>query len=393
MADTISGITTLNGTATQARVTVIDTGDNSVAATALSDSGDGTFSFAGLGTGVYELLVQIDGQKPTVDGPWSLVAGLAFTNSMPDVEIGEIVDFTYAASGGSGTKTFSVSSGALPSGLSINSSTGQVTGTVGGSETTAEFTVTVTDDTGSVDLVESVIVTSPVPTDEYIDNVVLLLNAAGSDGSTTIVDEIGNGWTAHGDAQVDDSLGYNALAFDGSGDYIQLNTNPLPTDLQLGSSDFTIDFWARLSGTGAYEIVGNLNDGTGAGHYWVILNSTYLGQHSVQFGTSGSGTKRFGSSTLATNTLMHIALVRDGADLHCFVGGTRVNVTGSGLPAESLTNFVGNYTVPYLVGASYSNIVGHTYYLNGWIKALRITKGVARWTTDFTPPDAPFPSV
>ena len=88
MADTISGITTLNGTPTQARVTVIDTGDNSVAATALSDSGDGTFSFAGLGTGTYELLVMVDGKKPTVDGPWALEEELVVSGSFGNTTVG-----------------------------------------------------------------------------------------------------------------------------------------------------------------------------------------------------------------------------------------------------------------------------------------------------------------
>jgi hypothetical protein len=52
---------------------------------------------------------------------------------------------TIAASGGTGTKTFAIASGALPTGLTINSSTGAISGTPTGTAGTATFTVRVTD--------------------------------------------------------------------------------------------------------------------------------------------------------------------------------------------------------------------------------------------------------
>ena len=130
MADTISGITTLNGTPTEARVTVIDTGDNSVAATALSDSGDGTFAFTGLGTGTYELLVMVDGKKPTVDGPWALIAELAISGTLPDMGVGVAYSESLTISGGVSPYTI-VGTPTLPAGVSaiISGSSIDITGT------------------------------------------------------------------------------------------------------------------------------------------------------------------------------------------------------------------------------------------------------------------------
>lgn len=76
-------------------------------------------------------------------------AGLAIaTTQLPQGTTGVSYSATVTASGGTAPYTFAVTSGALPDGLSLDTSTGQITGTptTGG---TFNFTVTVTDDTGT----------------------------------------------------------------------------------------------------------------------------------------------------------------------------------------------------------------------------------------------------
>lgn len=72
MATTISGITTLNDTPTQARVSLVNTDTNLIVSSLLSDATTGAFGFTGLPAGTYEIIVFIDGYKPRVDGPWTL---------------------------------------------------------------------------------------------------------------------------------------------------------------------------------------------------------------------------------------------------------------------------------------------------------------------------------
>ena len=68
--------------------------------------------------------------------------------SLPNGTIGVAYAQTVSATGGSGTYTFSVSSGALPAGLTLNASTGAVTGTPSAAATSA-FTITATDGNGA----------------------------------------------------------------------------------------------------------------------------------------------------------------------------------------------------------------------------------------------------
>ncbi len=58
---------------------------------------------------------------------------------------GQSYSQTVSVTGGAGTLTYSLSAGALPAGLSLSSSTGAITGTPTGPDTTSNFTVEVTD--------------------------------------------------------------------------------------------------------------------------------------------------------------------------------------------------------------------------------------------------------
>ena len=91
------------------------------------------------------------------DAPtWSTAAG-----SLGSMAAGGTASFTVSATSDS-TVSYSVTSGALPGGLSLNSSTGAITGTESGTtaETTYNFTVTATDlETQTADRAFSITVT------------------------------------------------------------------------------------------------------------------------------------------------------------------------------------------------------------------------------------------
>jgi hypothetical protein len=73
-------------------------------------------------------------------------AALNITTTTPaDGVIGVAYNQAIAVSGGSGARSFAVSAGALPAGLTLNAGTGAITGTPAGPAATSNFTITVTD--------------------------------------------------------------------------------------------------------------------------------------------------------------------------------------------------------------------------------------------------------
>ena len=82
-----------------------------------------------------------------------------------------------------------------------------------------------------------------------------LLHFDGADTSTTITDESGKTWTPAGTAQIDTAQykWTSSLLLDGNSDYI---STPDHDDFNVGSGDFTIDFWVRFNsvpGAGGYS--------------------------------------------------------------------------------------------------------------------------------------------
>ena len=88
---------------------------------------------------------------------WQTSAGALGTKT-----IGDSVSITVSATDTEGdTIAYSVSSGSLPSGLSINSSTGVISGTLGGSATTTTFTLRATANSKTADRIFNIVSANP----------------------------------------------------------------------------------------------------------------------------------------------------------------------------------------------------------------------------------------
>lgn len=216
------------------------------------------------------------------------------------------------------------------------------------------------------------------PTDPYFANVSLLLHGDGTDGSTTIIDSSPSpkAVTAVGNAQISSAqskFGGASIAFDGSGDWLTVASS---ADLSLGTGDFTVELWAYANSATTWNgLVGN-RTGRGGDNAWCIILSpaNVVGWGTIYFHTDG--TPVLGTSAhVSLNTWMHIALTRSGTLMRMFLNGAEVGTVNNSFNLSFSTLHVGSE------GAR----TDQSSPFNGYIDDLRITKGVARYTSNFTP--------
>ena len=227
--------------------------------------------------------------------------------------------------------------------------------------------------------------TQPVPNDPNFAFNSLLLHGNGTNGSTTITDSspTPKTVTAVGNAQISTAqskFGGASIAFDGSGDWL---TVPDGNEFTFGSENFTIEAWIYNNTTGQFKhIVGQGSSNATAASFYFFKTSANKLAGLVQSGsTSYTATS---SSDLPLNLWTHVAFVRNGGTTTVYINGVAegtANVTG--ITVNDLSNQV-------RVGAA-GEFTSDTW--NGYIDDLRITKGVARYTANFTPPTAPFPDI
>ena len=233
---------------------------------------------------------------------------------------------------------------------------------------------------------------SYAPVDEEFDKVSLLLHGDGTNGSTTIVDSSSSpkAVTAVGDAQISTAqskFGGSSLAFDGTGDYL---TSAANSAFDLGSGDYTIELWVRLISASNYGGI------VGKGQIGVVNSTAYSLEfdntsNAISLWIGNNTPPSFGSYVVTGTTNIrtsavwtHLAVSRSGNNTRLFVNGTQEGST---------------YTTAYTIAAGNPLWIGGGFYapttnnINGYIDDLRITKGVARYTSNFTPPTAPFPDL
>lgn len=156
------------------------------------------------------------------------------------------------------------------------------------------------------------------------------------------------------------------------------------SDLYLGSGEWTIDFWASAFAVSSVAFMcGEISSsGFGATYSWAFEEIIFFGsQWQVRFLVTDDGTPSsnvfLNSGALDLNQFYHIAAVSDGTTVRLFINGVLADSDAAVVPFDSGRDLV--------IGAVPNTGLNFTGF-RGLIDEFRLSVGVARWTSDFTPP-------
>ena len=175
-------------------------------------------------------------------------------------------------------------------------------------------------------------------------------------------------------------FGGSSMYFPGTS-YVRAPHNAM-LDLSTGAPNFTVECWFyTANNTAAGPIVGkDWNAGTTNPSYGIYLSGTATTLvYMIADGTSGSTYNQYIYTGIAINTWYHVALVRNGSNMLSFLNGVLAN---------TLTISITSKDAGTTFNIGTNNNAGN--YFNGYIDEVRITKGIARYTSNFTVPSAPF---
>ena len=223
-----------------------------------------------------------------------------------------------------------------------------------------------------------------VEADPHWQHVGLLMHMDGVNNGTVFPDETGKTITRNGGPVTSTSqkkFSTAAAYFDG------LNNNALVAPPINLTSNFTVEGWVHPTSLAGYiPVMGQWEQQDGKGSWLVAISESRiifaLGSYSPQTSLMTS------SIVLNANTWNHFAIVKDGNIFKTFINGTvtsTASFAGSGLSLPTVNTTIGQYYGR--VGAIGAD--GTTSF-RGYMDEIRITNGVSRYTSDFTPATGPF---
>jgi len=328
--------------------------------------------------------IHIPGLRVSGDPSWVTAAGSLSAAQ----DEGSAWSYTVSANSDSAV-TYALAGGSsLPSGISL-AANGLISGTLSsppGTETTYNFTVEATD-AENQNATRAFSVTVSSGEGVLFANNVLLIHADGTNNKNnhTFLDSSNNNFTitrngnaTQGSFSPFSQTGWSAY-FDSSGDYLSISSN---TAFALGTGDFTCEGWVYLTanaGSGGNNILDFRTSAGASAWTWYIKNTgggNFLGAYTSFGGTGADAT----TQTIPLNTWRHVAVTRQGGTWRFFVDGVSATITGSGYDGN-----LGSSSNPLTIFADASGGGAPAGYLSN----LRIIKGNALYTSNFTPSTTP----
>ena len=150
------------------------------------------------------------------------------------------------------------------------------------------------------------------------------------------------------------------------------------SSLDLGST-FTVEGWLRSTQVDNTQYVIERRDGANQALFELRVGTASPTSVVVRSG----GTSRSYSITVNVNTWYHFAIVGDGSNTYLYWDGVQQSTPIAAAGAGSASD--GDLYIGRLVASS-------TNEYQGYIDDLRITAGVARYSSSFTPPTSAYPT-
>lgn len=218
--------------------------------------------------------------------------------------------------------------------------------------------------------------------DPYYSNVALLLHMDGADGSQTVVDSgplnySSANWTFSNNSGYPlnaTKLTTSQKKFGTASLFIQGYSSAFTatsSSFRVFAQDFTFEAWIRADTIGSQNIIGLDNNGK-----WVVLfrqNATNFVAESRNSADQGINQTLGPVSTAWT----FVAVTRQSGVMYFFYNGSLVATVAN-------TRDFGATNGWFRVGSNFEAA-------NANLDEYRVTIGVARYTSSFTPPTAPFP--
>lgn len=394
-----AGHVNIKGTVYPASVDLVDSTLGTIIATTLTNVTTGAFSFEFLNqsltydliatdlTNTYENLV-ISNQTPLANQDFNFQL-IPITKNSGIITNTDQMRIIVKGFGGYGAVIYSVDS--APGWMTVGSSTGIISGSI--PPGAQSYTVRATDSLGNI---ATYIWSFTSYTDPYWRNVTSLLKFDGANNSTTFQDEIyTNVWTRVSTPVISTAqskFGGSCGSFS-TGKYISCPANSGFTF--SSTDDFTIECWVYIP-TGATftsnEIpliaAGMQNTSSGGGGWDLTLgdNNPLAIRLEKCYTTGSAPAATFNhSTTLTRDTWYHVAVSRQAGTVYGFINGVLLG-TSSTLSGIALDN-PNNRAV--LIGSGSAGVGADNYYpMNGYIDDMRVTNGICRYTSNFTPPTA-----
>lgn len=224
--------------------------------------------------------------------------------------------------------------------------------------------------------------------DPYWPNTGLLLHGSGSVGSTRFIDsssiEMISSYAGNATiSNLQSVFGGASIYLDGTGDMVIFRDNDA---WNFADSNFTIELFIYLANnSNEMVLMSQASSATLRASFELSWSPTSSGIMSFKYSTTGSSfVSAFDiACPLNTGQWYHVAVTRSSSSIRLFLNGTQLGSTSTTIGTGSIFNS----TEPLRIGGRSTSV---SLPFNGYMDELRLTKGFARYVSNFAVPTAPF---